>query len=189
MTRAEGIEQERTAIAELGRQYGMLLRDPDGADLVAQAASMKLTRRILSPSRIVIPCSASLKGSGLCDPCLVVPASLPVEVLPPHRSVGVGGQVIALSRSKFALSSYLMDESWRAAGHWNGQPLPLLVSIDGEYRYLIRPKSYFFRHGNYRGPDLDQLSPLEPSPRDLKLNRYEMGSDLQEELTVIVAEY
>jgi len=177
-------------LAEAGKKYGLLLRAPDGSDLYAQAGSMKLPRKILSPPKTVIPCSAVLKDFGPVDPCLIVPASLPLEVLPPHRSIAAGGQATSISRSVFALPSFLMDEAWRPrGGYWNGQPLPLLVAIRGDYRYLVRPKSYFFRYENFRGSDLDHLSPLEPDTRDLKLNRYSWGSDLSEELVVIVAEY
>jgi len=190
VTRAEMIEQDREKLAEAESKYGLLLRAPDGSDLYAQAGSLKLHRKILSPPKTVIPCSAVLKDLGPVDPCLIVPASLPLEVLPPHRSVATGGQVTSINRSVFALPSFLMDEAWRPReGFWNGQPLPLLVAIHGEYRYLVRPKSYFFRYESYRGADLDHLSPLEPDPRDLKLNRYYWGNDLSTELTLIVAEY
>ena len=190
MTRAEAIEQDRGKLAELGSRYGLLLRSPDGADLYAQAGSMKLHRKILSPPKTVIPCSAALKDIGPTDPCLIVPASLPLEVLPPHRSIAAGGQVISIGRSAFALPSFLMEEAWRPReGFWNGQPLPLLVAIHGDYRYLVRQKSCFFRYENYRGTDLDHLSPSAPDTRDLKLNRYHWGSDLREELTLIIAEY
>jgi hypothetical protein len=190
MTRAEAIEQDREKLAELGSKYGLLLRAPDGSDLYAQTGSMKLHRKILSPPKTVIPCSAVLEGFGPTDPCLVVPASLPLEVLPPHRSIAAGGQVMSVGRSVFALPNFLMDEAWRPrGGFWSGQPLPLLVAIRGDYRYLVRPKSCFFRHEGFRGSDLDHLSPLEPDTRDLKLNRFHWGNDLSEELTLIVAEY
>jgi hypothetical protein len=188
--RAETIKQDREQLAELGSKYGLALRSPDGVDLYAEAGAMKLHRKILSPPKTVIPCSATLKDRGPVDPCLIVPASLPLEVLPPHQSIMVGGQVQSINRSAFALPSFLMDEAWRPReGFWNGQPLPLLVAIHGDYRYLVRPKSYFFRYQNFRGSDLDHLSPLAPDTRDLKLNRYGWGNDMSEVLTVVVAEY
>ncbi len=187
--RAEAIERDRASRAELQDKYGLALRGPNGEDFYQQAVELKLPRKILSPPRIVIPCRAELKGSEPADPCLIVPASLPIELLPLHRSVAVGGQVLSLARSLYALPNYLIDEAWRAQGFWNGQPLPLLVSLGGEYRYLVRQKSYFFKFDKYRGSDLDQLSPLEPEARDLKLGRYHWGSDLADELTVVIAEY
>jgi hypothetical protein len=188
--RAETIKQDREQLAELGKKYSLALRSPDGVDLYAEAGAMKLYRKILSPPKTVIPCSAALKDRGPVDPCLIVPASLPLEVLPPHQSIAVGGQVISISRSVFVLPSFLMDEAWRPReGFWNGQPLPLLVAIQGDYRYLVRPKSCFFQYGNFHGSDLDHLSPMEPDTRNLKLNRYAWGSDLSEALTVVVAEY
>ena len=187
--RAEAIERDRAAIGELKDKYGLTLRGPNGENLLDQAASLKLPRTILSPPKMVIPCAAELKDAGKADACLIVPSSLPIELLPVHKSIGVGGQVLSVARSLYALPSYLMDETWRAQGYWNGQPLPILVAIRGEYRYLARQKSFFFRFEKYRGSDVDQLSPKEPDERDLKLGRYHWASDLSEELTVVIADY
>ena len=187
--RAEQIERDRSAIAELGSKYGLTLRGSNGENFLEQAAALKLPRKVLSPPKTVIPCAAELKDLGKADPCLIVPSNLPIELLPQHKSIAVGGQILTISRSPFALSNYLMDEAWRAQGYWNGQPRPMLVAIAGDYHYLVKQKSYFFRHGKYRGSDVDQVSPKEPEDRDLKLNRFQWGSDLGEELTVIVAEY
>ncbi len=117
------------------------------------------------------------------------PPALPIELFPGHQSIAVGGQVLSITRSLYALPNYLIDEAWRAQGYWNGQPLPLLVSLRGEYRYLVRQKSYFFKFENYRGSDVDHVSPMEPQERDLKLGRYHWGSDMTDELAVVVAEY
>jgi hypothetical protein len=187
--RAETIERARTQIAELQTKYGLSMASANGDPLFTQAQNLKLPRTVLSPPKTVIPCAAELKDSGRADPCLIVPASLPIELLPAHRSLAVGGQVLGISRSMFGMSPYLMDEAWRAHGFWNGQPLPILVSIRGAFKYLVRQKSYFFRFENFVGTDIDQLSPMEPSEKDLKLGRYYWGDDLTAELTVIVAEY
>ena len=65
----------------------------------------------------------------------------------------------------------------------------MLVSIKGVYKYLVKQKSYFFKFEHFVGSDIDQLSPMEPDQKDLKLGRYHWGSDLTEELTVVVADY
>jgi len=187
--RAQAIERDRAALAELQNQYGLALRSPDGDSLYEKAISLKLARKVLLPPKTVIPCSVVLKDIGAIDPCLIVPSTLPLELLPTHRSLAVGGQVASLAPSAFALPNYLMDEAWRAQGYWNGQPLPILVAVRGEYRYLVRQKSYFFRFENLRGSDLDHLTPMEPDERDLKLGRYHWGSDLSDELTLVIAEY
>lgn len=187
--RAEAIERERAALPELRDKYGLALGGADSNSLYQRAIDLKLTRKVFSPAKIVIPCSAELKDVGTADPCLIVPATLPLELLPPHKALAVGGQVISLTRSPFALPTYLMDEAWRAQGFWNGRPLPLLVAIGGDYRYLVHQKSYFFRFEKFCGADLDHLSPREPDPRDLKLGRHHWGSDLTDELTVVIAEY
>jgi hypothetical protein len=114
---------------------------------------------------------------------------LPVELLPKHKSLAVGGQVLSISRSMFCMSPYLIDEAWRAQGFWDGQPLPMLVSIKGSYKYLVKQKSYFFKYENFVGSDIDQLSPKEPDAKDLKLQRYFWGNDLTDELTLVVADY
>jgi hypothetical protein len=65
----------------------------------------------------------------------------------------------------------------------------MVVSIGHEYKYLVRQKSYFFKFEKYRGADVDHESPRDPDERDLKLGRYHWGSDMTDELTLIVAEY
>lgn len=189
MARAEAIARARTQLTELTEKYGLSMSDPDGQPLIKQAEAMGLQRTVLSPPKVVVPCAAELKDFGRVDPCLVVPSSLPIELLPKHKSLAVGGQVLSMGRSMFGLSPYLMDEAWRAQGFWNGQPLPILVSIKGAYKYLVKQKSYFFKFENFVGADIDQLSPMEPDARDLKLGRYHLGSDLADELTLVVAEY
>ena len=188
-SRTEAIRQDRDTISQLQAKYGLLLRGPDGENLAESQNVAKFSRRILAPAKNVIPCNAELKESGTADPCLIVPSSLPVELLPSHKSVAVGGQVIAIKQSVFALPGYLMDEAWGPHNFLNGQPLPLLVAIRGNYRYLVRPKSCFFKYETFRGCDLDQLSPMEPDRLDLKLNRYYLGSDMTDELTVVMADY
>lgn len=189
MAKSEIIERDRTQIAELKEKYGLSFQKPDSESPLKQAIDMKLNRSVLFPPKTVIPCAADLKDSGKVDPCLIVPSSLPLELLPKHKEIAVGGQVISISRSLYAMSPYLMDEAWRAQGFWKGQPLPMLVSIKGAYKYLVKQKSYFFKFEKFVGSDIDQLSPMEPDDKDLKLGRYHWGSDLSEELTLVIAEY
>ena len=183
--RAETLEKDRAAIAELQPKYGMKLAD----DLLRQAADLKMPRKVLVPPKTVIPCSAELKDVGVVDPCLIISSLMPLELAPPHKAVGVGGQVTSLRRSMYAMSNYMMDEAYRAQGIWNGQPRPILVSIGREYKYLVRQKSFFFKYDNFRGSDLDHESPREADERDLKLGRYYWGSDMTDELTLVVAEF
>ncbi|HEY3937659.1 MAG TPA: hypothetical protein VGL97_09525 [Bryobacteraceae bacterium] len=187
--KGQALQVARTKLAELQDKFGLAMRGPDGASLFDQAAGLKLPRTVLSPPKIVVPCAAELRDTGKADPCLIVPSTLPIELLPDHKSLAVGGQILSIGRSMFTLSPYLMDEAWRAQGYWNGQPLPLVVSIRGVYKYLLKQKSYFFRCENFVGSDIDQLSPMEPDEKDLKLGRYKWGSDLLDELTLVVAEY
>lgn len=189
LTRTETLEQDRAAISSLSADHGLKLLGRDGANLIDQAQKLQLIRKIMSPSRTVIACSATLKDRGPVDPCLIVPASLPLELLPAHKTLAVGGQVLSIGRSPYALSSYLTTESWRNVGFWNGQPLPSLVAVRGEFRYLVRPKSYFFHCNGVRGAELDQLSPMEPDGRDLKLNRYIWADSMASELTLVIADY
>jgi hypothetical protein len=186
MARAEAIARARTELAELTEKHGLSMPDDS---LLKQAEQLKLKRTVLSPPKIVIPCATELRGMGRVDPCLIVPATLPIELLPKHKSLAVGGQLVSIGRSLYGMSPYLMDEAWRAQGFWNGQPLPMLVSIKGAYKYLVKQKSYFFKFENFVGSDIDQLSPMDPDAKDLKLGRYNWGSDLTDELTLVVAEY
>jgi hypothetical protein len=89
----------------------------------------------------------------------------------------------------YAMSSYMIDEAARAQGYWNGKPLPMLVSVRGNYKYLVPQKAFFFKFENWVGSDIDQLSPMEPDLMSLKLNRYYVSDDMSDELTIIVAEY
>ncbi len=189
MARAEAIARARTALAELTEKYGLSLGAPDGHSFLKQAEELKLPRTVMTPPKTVVPCALELKDVGRAAPCLIVPASLPIELLPKHRTLAVGGQVMSLGRSLYGMSPYIMDEAWRAQGFWNGQPLPMLVSIKGSYKYLVKQKSYFFKFENFVGSDIDQLSPTDPDAKDLKLGRYHLGSDLTEELTLVVADY
>lgn len=188
-SRAEALDKARGVISDLQAKHGLALRGPNGESLYDEAAALKLPRTVLLPPKTVIPCAAELKDAGKVDPCLIVQSSLPLELLPAHKTMAVGGQVTAIRRSLYAMSSYITDEAWRAQGYWNGQPLPLLVSIRGAYKYLVRQKSYFFKLDNFVGADIDQLSPMQPDERDLKLGRYKWGSDLSDELTLIVADF
>jgi hypothetical protein len=187
--RAELLEKDRATVGELQTKHGLKLSGPNGEDLLQQAADLKLPRKILSPPKTVIPCTVEFKDGVAADPCLIIPTTLPIELAPVHKAVAVGGQVKTLRRSLFALSNYLIDEAFRAQGHWNGQPRPIVVAIGHEYRYLVRQKSFFFKFEKYRGSDVDHESPREPDERDLKLGRYYWGSDMTDELTLIVAEY
>jgi hypothetical protein len=187
--RAEALEKDRASLAELQPKYGLTLAGPNGENLYQQAIDLKLPRKILSPPKTVIPCSVDLKEGGIVDPCLIIPTVMPIELAPLHKGVIVGGQIKTIRRSLYALSNYLMDEAYRAQGHWNGQPRPIVVSIGHEWKYLVRQKSFFFKFDKYRGSDIDHESPREPEERDLKLGRYNWGSDMTDELTLVVAEF
>jgi hypothetical protein len=83
----------------------------------------------------------------------------------------------------------MIDEAARAQGFWNGQPMPMLVSVRGSYKYLVPQKAFFFKYENWVGADIDQLSPIDPDPMGLKLNRYYQSDDLSGELVIVVADY
>jgi len=189
MARAEAIARARTQLSELTEKYGLAFNGPDGESLMKQADELRLKRVVMSPPKTVMPCAAELKEIGFVYPCLIVPSSLPIELLPAHKSLAVGGQIVSLSRSLYCMSPYITEEAWRAQGFWNGQPLPMLVSIKGSYKYLVKQKSYFFKYQDFVGSDIDQLSPMEPSAKDLKLQRFYWGSDLTEEMTLVIADY
>ncbi len=184
-SRTESLEKDRAAVADLQQTYGLKLDE----SFLKEAINLKLPRKILVPPKTVIPCAVDLKGSGAADPCLIIPPNMPLELAPMHKSVAVGGQVTALRRSPYALSNYLIEEAFRAQGHWNGQPRPMVVSIAREYKYLVRQKSFFFKFEKFRGWDVDHESPIEPAERDLKLERYHWGSDMTDELTLVIADF
>lgn len=149
MSRVEQIEQARAGLAELTAKFGLVIKDDKGESLVNKAIDLKLSRTILSPPKTVFPCAAELDGMGYLDPCLIVPATLPVELMPRHKTIAVGGQVHSISRSMYAMSPYMIDEAARAQGYWNGKPLPMLVSVRGNYKYLVPQKAFFFKYENW----------------------------------------
>lgn len=189
MGRVEEIEQTRAGVAESGAKFGLVMKDAQGEPLIGKAIDLKLARTILSPPKTVFPCAAELKDTGYRDPCLIVPSALPVELMPKHKSIAVGGQVLSISRSMFAMSPYMIEEAARFQGYWNGKPMPMLVSVRGNYKYLVPQKAFFFKFENWVGSDIDPLTPMEPDVMSLKLNRYYQSDDLSGELTIIVAEY
>jgi hypothetical protein len=185
--RAETIQKTQTTISELREKHGLKLGASGGEGLFQKAKRLGLARDVLS--KTVFPCQAELKEDKPANPCLLVPQSLPVELFPAHKRLAVGGQVVSLSNSQFTLPRLIMDAAWRPGGTWQGGPMPLLVSIRGEYKYLVRKNSIFFRCGKYTGSDVDSTSPGQPDEHGLKRGRYEWGDDLSSELTVVVAEY
>ncbi len=189
MSRGEAIARAKTELAELTAKYGLAFKERDGVSIAKQAADLKLKRIVMTPPKPVMPCAAELEGLGHVDPCLIVPASLPIELLPKHSRLAVGGQVLSLARSMYCLSAFITEEAWRAQGFYNGQPLPIVVSIKGAYKYLVKQKSYFFKYGEFVGADIDQLSSIEPDPNDLKLNRLYWGDDMTDQLTLVIADF
>jgi hypothetical protein len=66
---------------------------------------------------------------------------------------------------------------------------PMLVSIRGSYKCLVKQKSFFFKCEDFVGSQIDPLSPMDPDLMSLKLNRYHWGDDLSGELTLVIADY
>jgi hypothetical protein len=87
MSRVEQIEQARAGLSDLTAKYGLVMKDSAGASLFDKAMELKVARTILSPPKTVFPCAADLKDLGFLDPCLIVPSSLPVELMPKHKSI------------------------------------------------------------------------------------------------------
>ncbi|HEX4809365.1 MAG TPA: hypothetical protein VH325_10565 [Bryobacteraceae bacterium] len=185
--RVEIIQKTQATIAELKAKYGLALGASRGEGLFAKAKRLGLLQGVLS--KTIIPCQAELKDDRPANPCLIVPQSLPVEMFPAHKRLAVGGQVESLSISQFTLPRHVMEAAWRPTASWQGGHMPILVSIHGEYKYLVRTNSLFFRCGEYTGSDLDTTSPAQPQEYELKRGRYNSGDDLSSELALVVAEF
>jgi hypothetical protein len=184
--RAEIIQKTQAALAELRSKYSLTLGALRDERFLEKAKRLGLLREVLS--KTVIPCQVELRDAGRANPCLIVPESLPVEMFPSYKRLALGGQVESLTISEFSLPRHLIAAAWRHVGTWQGGPMPILVSIQGEYKFLVRSNSLFFRSGKYTGSDLDATSPMVPEELGLKRGRYEWGDDLSSELTVVVAE-
>jgi hypothetical protein len=187
MNRAETIQRTQAGLAELRSKYSLTLGASHGESFLEKAKRLGLAREVLS--KTVIPCQVELREAGRANPCLIVPQSLPVEMFPAHKRLALGGQVDSLTLSEFALPRHLVAAAWRPVGTWQGGPMPILVSIQGEYKFLVRSNSLFFRCGKYTGSDLDATSPMVPEEIGLKRGRYEWGDDLSGELTIVAAEF
>ncbi len=188
-TREEALQHIRHTLAELETKYGMNLGGEGTGVLTEQAKRLQLPQKLLNNQTAVIPCVAELKEFGLADPCLIVPASWPVELLPPHKQLAVGGQVTSLARSTYSLPRYIMDAAWRSTQVWMGSLMPIVVLIDGESNYLVRANSWFFRSGRFRGQDIDPSFTNEPVERDLKRGSYKWGDDMAGQMTIVVAAF
>jgi hypothetical protein len=185
--REGSMQQIRRTLAELEAKYGNSLGGHGTSAVTEQAKRLQLPQKLLNNHTSVIPCAAELKGVGMADPSLILPASWPVELLPPHKQLAVGGQVVSIARSSYALPPYIMDAAWRSTQVWMGSLMPIVVLIDGESNYLVRANTWFFRSGKYRGQDIDPSFTNEPVERDLKRGTYHWGDDMSGELTIIIA--
>lgn len=187
MRRAETIQKTQAMLAELRAKYGLALPAPQAESFLAKAKRLNLLRDVLN--KTVIPCQVELRDEGRANPALIVPHSLPVEMYPAYKRLAAGGQLESLSSSEFMLPKHILEVAWRPVKTWQGGPMPILASIQGDYRYLVRPNSLFFRCGKYTGRDLDSTSPSLPDELGLKRGRYEWSDDCSNDLTVVVAEF
>jgi len=187
--REEYLRRVRESLAQLQSKYGLELGGAGEIDLTPEARRLQLPQPLLNNQTIVIPCQAELKDLGLADPCLIVPSSWPVELLPTHKQLAVGGQVRSIARSTYSLPKYVMDAAWGSTQVWQGSLMPVLAVIDGDEKYLVRANSWFFRLGNFRGHDIDPSSVNEPDERDLKRGSYLWGEDLNSEITLVVGKF
>jgi len=188
-TPKQHFQQIRLNLESLAKRYGLELGANSGDSLAAEARRMQVPQRLLPHQPALVPCSAELDGIGSVDPCLIVQATWPIELLPPHRRVAVGGQVKSIGKSPFSLPKCVLDAAWRSRSTWQGCLMPLLVMIKGDQKYLVRPNSWFFRCGEYCGQDIDAAFTSEPNERDLKSELYNWGDDMNASLTVILAKF
>jgi hypothetical protein len=186
MARAEMILRTQSTLTELRGKFSLTLGGSPDETFLEKAKRLGLLRDVLS--KTIIPCQVELKGEGRINPCLIVPNSYPVEMFPAHKRLAAGGQVESLANSEYTLPRLIVEAAWRPVGTWQGGPMPILVSIHGNYKFLVKPNSLFFRCGSYTARDLDAVSPAQPEELGLKRGRYEWGDDLSTELTVVVAE-
>lgn len=179
----------RLELEALADRYGLELGGLNSQSLLQKAQRMQVSPlfpRHLGP---VIPCRVELDGSGSADPCLIVPADWPIQLLPPHKRLAVGGQVRSISESRFRLPACVMETAWRSTQTWQGAPMPVLVMIKGDQKYLVRANSWFFRCGEHCGQDIDTLFMSEPNERDLKREAYHWGDDMSNSITVVLARF
>jgi hypothetical protein len=187
--REEYLRRLRESLNRLESRYGLELGGSAGADLTAEARRLQLPQPLLNNQTIVIPCQAELRDLGLVDPCLIVPSGWPVELLPTHKQLAIGGQVRSIARSAYSLPKYVMDAAWRSTQVWQGSLMSVLVLIDGDEKYLVRANSWFFRLGAFRGHDIDPSYVSEPDERDLRRGAYLWGDDLSSEITLVVGKF
>jgi hypothetical protein len=186
-TPKQHFQQIRLKLESLAEEYGLDLRPGSANGLAIEARRMQVPQRPLHHQPALVPCRAELDGIGTADPCLIVPATWPVELLPPHRHVAVGGQVKSIEPSRYLLPKCVLDAAWRSRLTWQGCLMPVLVMIKGDQKYLVRAKSWFFQCGEYCGQDIDASFTSEPNERDLNREAYSWGDDMNANLTLVLA--
>lgn len=183
------VQQVHLTLETLAERYGIGLGAAQAETLPADARRMRIPPRQSRHQPALVPCLAELDGMGWADPCLIVPADWPIAQLPPHKRLAVGGQVKSVAESRFLLPRCVMEAAWRRTQTWQGSLMPVLVSIKGEQKYLVRANSWFFRCGEHCGQDIDTLSTTEPNERELARETYHWGDDMSSSITVILAKF
>jgi hypothetical protein len=187
-THRSHFQQVRTALEALAERYGIGLGAPHTHALAAEARCMQVHGLSGRPS-VVVPCRAELEDVGWADPCLIVPADWPIALLPPHKRLAVGGQVKSIADSRFLLPKCVLEAVWHRTQTWQGCLMPVLVTINGEQKYLVRANSWFFQCGENCGQDIDTLSTSDPNERELAREAYHWGDDMSHCTTVVLARF
>lgn len=179
----------RLDLEALAERYGLELGGPNQQALLTEARRMQVSPSLPRHPGPVVPCRAELDGTGSADPCLIVPADWPIQLLPPHKRLAVGGQVKSIRESRFRLPPAPMETAWRSTQTWQGALMPVLVTIKGDQKYLVRANSWFFRCGEHCGQDIDTSFISEPNERDLEREAYHWGDDMSNSITVVLARF
>jgi hypothetical protein len=188
-THRSHFQQVRTALEALAERYGIGLDTRHAEKFAANGLCMKVPLRQARHEAVVVPCRAELDEAGWADPCLIVPADWPIALLPPHKRLAVGGQVKSIADSRFLLPRCVLEAAWHRTQTWQGCLMPVLVTINGEQKYLVRANSWFFQCGEHCGQDIDTLSLSDPNERELAGEAYHWGDDMSHCTTVILARF
>jgi hypothetical protein len=184
------VAERRSRLAELTQQFGLAFKGDLSTTIFDTAKRLGLVRKILTSAKPPIACAAKLLSGEAADPCLIVHSSLPVELLPKHKTLAVGGQVESIALSRFSLPAYVSEASFRSTGSFRGERMPVLAPIRGDYRFLVRANSFFFECDKFCGEDVDGNSaPVEPDEDALAAGRYHWGNSMADRMTLVVAEY
>ena len=186
------VEQRRFAETERGRslcdleaKFGFAFPSAKAPQLLRDCERIGFMPSVWGASWASVACRVTLGSRDVVDPCVLIFYAPGGAISAEADRVLVGGQIASIARSPLALPRRIAVAASQTQEYAMGSYLPLLVSIDGDRRYLARSSSRFFRYEAFTGSDVDPGFWARPSDREHRLGHYRWGDDLRGETTTV----